>query len=100
MTRCAIPRLISDHSLPGHDARNQVEGQDALGAAAVGVDGERHAALQQHRVDEVDAVAEFGDVDRAQRLREPRVVGPRDAELVGKFIEEVDPLILVEERLH
>jgi len=34
-------------------------------------------------------MTELGDVDRAQRLREPRVVGARDAELIGKFIEEV-----------
>jgi hypothetical protein len=27
-------------------------------------------------------------------------VGARHAELIGKFIEEIDPLILVEKRLH
>src|SRR5665213_2359866 len=55
-----IPRIVPardwDRIARGDDPRDQVEGQDPLGPARVGVDGEGDPALQQDGVDGGDPV--------------------------------------------
>ena len=45
--RCLSPRSMRSHSAARHDARNQIEGEDALRAGGVAIDVEGDPHLQQ-----------------------------------------------------
>ena len=84
----------------GDDARDQVEREDALRAARVGVDREGDAALQEDRVDGRDAMTEVGRRDRRERRGEGGIVGSRHSVGVGKLVVGRRRSVPVEDRAH
>jgi len=68
------PRLDPGPFLRGDDPRDQVKGEDALGALGVVVDGEGHPAPQEGEVHGRAAPLELRDLERAEALGEAPVV--------------------------
>ena len=75
------------------DARDQVEGEDALGALGVAVDVEGDALAQEGEVDGFAAILEIFFAHRADELREFAVMRPALAPAIDHFIEESGVLV-------
>ena len=72
------PRSIWAHSLRGDDARDQIVGEDALGAFFAAVNGEGDAFLQEGEVGGLLAAAKFFGVEGQQRSLYRLIVRARD----------------------
>ena len=75
--RCFRPRSMWSHSSARDDARDQVEGKDALGAGGVAVDVEGDAHLQQQALGGVLVAQQMAVGERLDGLQQQPRVRPR-----------------------
>ena len=76
--RCVRPRSILCPFVRGNDARQQIVGEDALGAFFVAVDGEGDAFMQKGEVGGLLAAAQLFGSELEQRALHGLVMRTRD----------------------
>jgi len=82
---------------PGRDdARHQVEGEDALGALLVAVDGEGDALAQERGVDRGAALLEFLAVEVVEAVEKRGVMGAHLAGCDEHLVEKIARLVSIE----
>ena len=72
--RCVSPRSITSHSVGRQDARQQIIGEDPLGAVLLTVDCERDALVQECEVGRRLPLPELGRIDLGEPLEQGRVL--------------------------
>ena len=82
----------------GDDARQQIVRKDALGAAAVAVDREGDALVEEGAIGDLLAALQFGGRQRPELLEERRVVGARLPGRAEHLVVGASQGVVVEQR--
>ena len=96
--RCLRPRSIQSHSSRAHDARNQVEGENAFGAGGVAIDVEGDAHLQQQAFGGPLALQQLAFFERFDGVQQQARFGTHHSGVVEHLVPE--PLGLISIKPH
>ncbi len=97
--RWVRPRSMRSHSCGGDQARQQIVGEDALGALFAAVDGEGDALGEKREIGGLLAALQFLGRQVGQGFSQGAVLGPQFALRLAHLIEGLVERVVAEQRV-